>query len=64
MPIMPTMSVSHALGSRLFDIMLMMVQGTTPKNSCMAVQHWTEVPASSLSRIQLIDHDAELGHLY
>jgi len=35
----PTMSVSHALGIRLFDIMLMMVQGTTPKNSCIAVQH-------------------------
>src|ERR1700683_1752794 len=47
-PIMPTISVSQALGSRLLDIMLMMVQGTTPKNSCIAVQHWTEVPASSL----------------
>src|SRR5258708_10035225 len=47
----PTMSVSQALGIRLFDIMLMMVQGTTPKNSCMAVQHCTEVPFSSLACI-------------
>ena len=52
MPIMPIMSVSQALGIRLFDIMLISVQGTTPKNSSMAVQHWTDEPASALSFIQ------------
>ena len=30
MPTNPAMSVSHALGSRLLDIMLISVQGTTP----------------------------------
>jgi hypothetical protein len=37
--IIPIMSVSQALGMRLLDIMLISVQGTTPKNSSMAVQH-------------------------
>src|SRR5579884_1364162 len=45
------MSVSHALGSRLFDIMLISVHGTTPKYSSIAVQHCTDVPANSFAPI-------------
>src|SRR5579884_1949522 len=45
------MSVSHALGSRLFDIMLISVHGTTPKYSSIAVQHCTDVPANSFTPI-------------
>ena len=52
MAIMPIMSVSQAEGIRLFDIRLISVQGTTPKNSSIAVQHWMEVPASSFACIQ------------
>src|SRR6266568_2948850 len=52
MATMPIMSVSQAEGIRLFDIRLISVQGTTPKNSSIAVQHWMEVPASSFACIQ------------
>ena len=37
----PQTSTSHAAGSRLLLIMLMMVQGTTPKYSSIDVQHCT-----------------------
>src|SRR2546422_2128607 len=52
MPIIPTMSASQALGTRLFDIMLISVHGTTPKNSSRAVQHWMDEPTSSFACIQ------------
>ena len=41
------MSVSQALGIRSLLIMLISVQGTTPKNSSIAVQHWMAVALSS-----------------
>ncbi len=37
----PGTSTSHAEGMRLLLIMLMIVQGTTPKNSSIEVQHCT-----------------------
>ena len=37
----PGTSTSQADGMRLLLIMLMMVQGTTPKNSSIEVQHCT-----------------------
>jgi hypothetical protein len=43
MATVPMMSTSQALESPMLLIMLMRVQGTTPKNSSMAVQHWMAV---------------------
>ena len=37
---------------RLLLIMLMMVQGTTPKYSSMEVQHWTALIFTSVCVIQ------------
>ena len=51
MPTAPVISTSQALGSSVLLSMLMTVQGTTPKNSSMAVQHCMAV-ASSFSVIQ------------
>ena len=51
MPMAPVISVSQALGTKPLLNMLMIVQGTTPKNSSMAVQHCTAVAASSCSAI-------------
>src|ERR1700722_3550223 len=49
----PMVSTSQAEGMRLSLIMLMTVQGTTPKYSSMEVQHWTELMVSSLAFIQV-----------
>ena len=40
---MPGTSTSHAEGISSFDIMLMIVHGTTPKNSSIDVQHCSAV---------------------
>ncbi len=48
----PGTSTSQAEGMRLFDIMLMMVQGTTPKNSSIEVQHWTALMVELVCFIQ------------
>jgi hypothetical protein len=40
MPMTPAISTSQALDMRFSLIMLMTVQGTTPKNSSSEVQHW------------------------
>ncbi len=42
-PSTPGISTSQAEGIRSFDIMLMIVQGTTPKYSSKLVQHCTAV---------------------
>ena len=52
MPTTPQISTSQALGSRSLLIMLITVQGTTPKYSSMAVQHCTALIATSVSFIQ------------
>ena len=52
MPTTPGMSTSQALDIRLLLIMLMTVQGTTPKYSSMEVQHCTALTSSSLACIQ------------
>ena len=46
------MSTSQALESRSLLIMLMTVQGTTPKYSSIDVQHWTALMSSSSRFIQ------------
>ena len=48
----PVTSTSQALGRSPSLIMLMTVQGTTPKNSCSAVQHWIADPSSRSASIQ------------
>src|SRR5690242_18614023 len=48
----PQTSTSHALGMRSLLIMLMIVHGTTPKNSSIAVQHCTALIVTSTSCIQ------------
>ena len=48
----PQTSTSQALGIRLLLIMLMMVQGTTPKYSSIAVQHCTALTLTSVDFIQ------------
>ena len=45
----PQISTSQALGSRSLLIMLIIVQGTTPKYSSIAVQHCTALMATSVS---------------
>ena len=52
MPITPQISTSQALDMRFSLIMLMTVQGTTPKNSSSDVQHCTALMATSVSAIQ------------
>ena len=52
MLIVPQTSTSQALGIRLLLIMLMMVQGTTPKNSSIEVQHCTALTFTSAAFIQ------------
>ena len=47
----PMMSTSQALLFNRLLIMLISVQGTTPKNSSIAVQHWTAVAWRRLSFI-------------
>src|SRR5665213_4065655 len=47
----PMVSVSQALGNRFSLIMLITVQGTTPKYSSIEVQHCTELTVSSLAFI-------------
>ena len=51
MPMTPQMSTSQALDIRLLLIMLMTVQGTTPKNSSIDVQHCTALMVQSVCRI-------------
>ncbi len=53
MPTTPQTSTSQALGIRLSLIMLMTVQGTTPKNSSIDVQHCTALTVISFAFIQL-----------
>jgi hypothetical protein len=48
----PHTSTSHAAGSKLLLIMLMIVQGTTPKYSSIEVQHCTAVILTSVCFIQ------------
>ena len=48
----PQTSTSQALGIRLLLIMLITVQGTTPKYSSIEVQHCTALMCTSVSRIQ------------
>ena len=48
----PATSVSQAEGSRLLLMMLISVQGTTPKYSSMEVQHWMAEACRRLSAIQ------------
>ncbi len=52
MLIVPQTSTSQALGMFTSLIMLMIVHGTTPKNSSSAVQHCTALTFTSASRIQ------------
>src|ERR1700722_3151359 len=52
MLMVPQISTSHALGNRLSLIMLMTVQGTTPKYSSSDVQHWIAVIFTLVSAIQ------------
>ena len=52
MPTTPQMSASQALDSSSLLIMLMTVQGTTPKYSSIAVQHWIALIARSFDVIQ------------
>ena len=49
----PMMSISHALLISMLLIMLIKVQGTTPKNSSIAVQHWMAVALRRVSFIHL-----------
>ena len=63
MLMVPQMSASQALASSSLLIMLMTVQGTTPKNSSIAVQHWIALTAMSFVVHPVFDHIAELGHL-
>ena len=51
MPMTPPISTSQALESRLSLIMLMTVQGTTPKYSSIDVQHCMALMASSFAAI-------------
>ena len=48
----PGTSTSQAEGIRLLLIMLMMVQGTTPKNSSIEVQHCTALMVQLVCFIQ------------
>ena len=48
----PGTSTSQAEGIRLLLIMLMMVQGTTPKNSSIEVQHCTALMVTWVCFIQ------------
>ena len=48
----PGTSISQAEGMRLSLIMLMMVQGTTPKNSSIEVQHCTALMVTWVCFIQ------------
>ena len=52
MPTTPGTSTSQALECRPLHIMLITVQGTTPKYSSMEVQHCTALMSRSLSFIQ------------
>ena len=52
MPITPQISISQALDIRFSLIMLITVQGTTPKNSSSDVQHCTALTSTSVSFIQ------------
>ena len=53
MPTTPQMSTSQALDIRFSLIMLMTVQGTTPKNSSSEVQHWMALMATWVCSIQV-----------
>ena len=46
------MSVSQAEGLRALLLMLISVQGTTPKYSSIEVQHWMAVASSWLASFQ------------
>ena len=59
----PQMSASQALASRSLLIMLITVQGTTPKNSSIDVQHWIALTLTSACVHPVLDDEAELGHL-
>ena len=48
----PGTSTSQAEGIKSFDIMLMMVHGTTPKNSSIEVQHCTALMVQCVCFIQ------------
>ncbi len=59
----PQMSTSQALDIKSSLIMLITVQGTTPRFSSIEVQHWIALMRDSRLFHPAVDHGAELGHL-